>query len=387
MEHPDEEGLDALENQESTSDSENDAVLTPRKRFKKLQSNGLSVAESSMANDGDYITDERTDGLTDLDKMHEYVRTSHGIQLEVVRFQCVPLKASILGRALDLRVLQRITLLDTGPQDAFWSLLVKLTNSDSPIAFKSIHTDNVTFPLLKYLSTYAGLEELFLHERRTKSTENDPRTGVDITSIRKQALRPHLKSLRRVMARNERNESWDFDLKTLHVLAMQAQQLEELALNLKSHVYHSLLQILPAFRSLRALHLIVLRAGDRGGSIPFESLSYSIDILSQCPDLRLKYIAIGERVTDLAGHEKFRLQLKNMMTSGQGGQEENQSKKKGKGKAVESLSVEPDGLSDHEMNDKLAKVEHAQKRLRVIRRFEEVESVRIFWLDLRKGRI
>ena len=70
------------------------------------------------------------------------MRATHGLQLEELTLNLIPLKASIITRALDLSVLRRITLVDVGKQDAFWSLLHRLCASDSiqGIGFDTIHT-------------------------------------------------------------------------------------------------------------------------------------------------------------------------------------------------------------------------------------------------------
>lgn len=328
--------------------------------------------------------------LTNAEKMHDYVRTTHGIQLEELRLHYIPLKASILGKALDLTVLQRITLLETGPQDAFWALLVKLTNSEAPITFKSIHTDNVSLSFLKYLSTFRSLEDLFMHQRKAKNNDNDSEVPVDIASIRKQALRPHVKTLKRVMLRNEANDAWDLENKTLNLLALQANHLEELAVNLKSNVYHNLLQIFPVFRSLRALHLIVLRGSDRTNYfMQMESLAYTIDSLAHCPDLNIKFIAIADNVMQLSGHRQFRKQLKKLMDDRAASEPRDVPDKKGKGKAVDPQPMDIDEGSDNDSDEKLGNIKLPQKwsGVRVARKLNDIKGVKIFSLEHRTGRL
>ena len=245
MDHPDERQSDLGEDQQSISGSDDTEVQTPRKRFKPLEESRDSSARvnggaSSLAS----FKEEKPLKRTNSEEMHDYIRATHGFQLEEFRLHYVPMKASIIGKALDLTVLQRITLLETGPQDAFWTLLVKLTGSDTPIGFKSIHTDNVSSAFLVYLATYEGLEELFMHERKSKNGDIDSEGGVDIESIREEAFRPHLKTLKRLMLRNEKNDSWDVDFKTLHMLAVYGHILQELAINVRLPTHVSVFRCL-----------------------------------------------------------------------------------------------------------------------------------------------
>ena len=388
MDHPDDEDLELIDDHDTLSDNEETENHGPRKRMRPLAQ--LEHSLSNPSQNGRNHTSaqpEESFGETPMDQMYDYVRTTHGIQLETFRLQHVPLKASIVGRALDLQILQHITLLDTGPQDAFWALLVKLTSPEARIALKSIHTDNVSFALLRYLSTFCTLEELFIHERRTKKKDVDPGLQVDVKSIREQALRPHLKCLRRVMIRNERNDSWDMDFKTLHLLGVRARSLTELAISLKTQVYHGLLQILPAFKSLRTLHLIALRGGDRNTSAQMESLAYTVDSMIQCADLKLRYVAIADKITEVSGHALFKEHLRKMI----GGYNEtngpDQPNRKGKGKATEKQPPEVDVASEQDLDRTLAKMQAAQRKLRTIRQFEEVKSVKVFGLVMRTGKL
>ena len=388
MEHPDEDDLD-FDDQQSRSSTDTE-IRSPRKRIKALEvgesSKAMTNGDSSDALPSQSISAVK---LTNTEKMHDYVRTTHGIQLEELRLQYIPMKASILGKALDLTVLQRITLLETGPQDAFWALLVKLTSSEAPIAFKSIHTDNVSLSFLKYLSTFKGLEDLFMHQRKSKN-DNDADVPVDIASIRKQALRPHVPTLKRVMLRNEANDAWDIENKTLSLLALQANHLEELAVNLKSTVYHSLLQIFPVFRSLRALHLIVLRGSDRANYfMQMESLAYTIDSLAHCPDLNIRFIAIGDNVMQLSGHKQFRNQLRKLIDDRTVAPEPQVSDKKGKGKAVDPGPMDVDEGSDIDSDDKLGNIQLPQKwsGIRIARKLNDIKGIKVFSLEHRTGKL
>ena len=246
MEHPDEDTTDHDEDQEIIAGSEgSEDTATPRKRAKV----GL-VEIGSSSNTADQepnapAENNSTSGMSSDEAMQAYIRATHGLQLEEFSLEWVPLKASIAARALDLSVLKRLTLLEVGPQDAFWTLLVRLQSATQITSFKSIHTDNVSLPFVKFLATFEGLEELFMLERNKKqAAESELESTVAISTIRKGILRKHMPTLQRLSMRNERNEQWDVDPKTLRCLALKGTNLRELAfsLSLKTYVSYPMLQ-------------------------------------------------------------------------------------------------------------------------------------------------
>lgn len=241
MEHPDEDMSDPGEDQEVLPGADETESPTPRKRFKLKASEPSSPAKENHSDSSSPGTSANDRGFGNgaqsaTEAMQDYIRATHGLPLEEIRLHWIPLKASIVGRALDLTVLRRITLLDVGPQDTFWALLVRLTNSDSQIAFKSIHTDHVTVAFTKYLATFTGLEELFIHERNTRN-DSESELAVDISKLRKVALSGHVSTLKRLMIRNERDDTWDIDTKMLQFLAVKARNLVELACSMKMQTY------------------------------------------------------------------------------------------------------------------------------------------------------
>ena len=248
MIHPDEDTTDLGEDQEIVAEAEEVEIATPRKKAKignmeeGSSSNAASNESSSLAN-VDTVPEPESkvlDPISPDEAMQAYIRATHGLHLEALSLEWVPLKASIVARALDLSVLKRVTLLEVGSQDAFWTLLIRLQGSSTTeIAFKSIHTDNVSLPFVKFLATFEGLEQLFMHERGGKQ-EADAGAApvVNITVIRKMALQKHMSTLKRLVIRNERNDAWDVDTKTLQFLAYKGAGLIELAcsLNMKTYV-------------------------------------------------------------------------------------------------------------------------------------------------------
>ncbi len=166
--------------------------------------------------------------------IQEYVRLHHGIPLEKLSIYLIPVKPSTLFRAIDFSALKSITLLNVGPQRALWAALAKLQKW-YPLQLKSIYVDNVTPSFLVFLNGLeSGLEDLFLLERasRTKVEPFAPKTTVGIEDIRKQALTKHMKTLKRLMIRNDDDTTWAFSKECVRLLTSQGDRLRELVIAL-----------------------------------------------------------------------------------------------------------------------------------------------------------
>ena len=242
MVHPDEDTADLGEDQEMIAEPEEGEVTTPRKRAKigEVEVGGTSIAaeKEPVSPPADVAAEPMSKPTSPDEAMHSYIRATHGLHLEELSLEWVPLKASIVARALDLSVLKHLTLLEVGPQDAFWTLLARLQGSSAEIGFRNIHTDNVSLPFLKFLATFEGLEGLYMHERASKQdAESGGPQAVNITFIRKMALQKHISTLKRLMIKNDRNDSWDVDVKTLQFLAYRGAGLVELAISLNMKTY------------------------------------------------------------------------------------------------------------------------------------------------------
>ena len=281
MDHPDESTVDneadeEMGDDEDGDDSANDknkaeasSILSPRKRarFGTMSSpSPLHFGESSRVHrspqsikgkgKGKEIeaTAQLIEGPPDTYKtkeeaMQDYVRATHGLQLEEFTLWLVPLKGSIVARALDLRVLKRITLLEVGNQAAFWNLLQRLGSSIPEIGFNSIHTDDASHSFLSFLSTTSqGVSELYLHKRKKQNSEPDfTANPVNIASILQDGLRKHLKTLTHLMLRNDNDDSWDLDERTVRFLSLKGSGLVELAVSmrLKTVVCHLIRSVRP----------------------------------------------------------------------------------------------------------------------------------------------
>lgn len=139
----------------------------------------------------------------------------------------------------------------------------------------------------------------------------------------------------------------------------------------------------PGFRTLHALHLITLRQADRNPIWQIESLNFAVDSLSHCPGVKLKYIAIGDQVSSLETRpELFKKHLKTII-------ERRRGDKKGKGKAVDTDGTPEivEEVSDRELDDVLAEVAAGEKKLRFTTTFDNAKDVRMFWREIRTGKL
>lgn len=167
--------------------------------------------------------------------MSEYVRTTRGLTLRSLYIYLIPIKTSVLSRAVDLHVLERISLLNVGPQAPLWNYLAK-ENKVSPLPLCKIHTDNVTVHFLKFVNQLENLVELFILERSTKSSEYSfaPKTTVTNDNIRHYVLKKHASSLMRLVIKNENDYTWDANVKFMELLCRQGKKLTELGISFAS---------------------------------------------------------------------------------------------------------------------------------------------------------
>lgn len=245
MEHPDEDTIDVGSDQEIIVEPD-ERDTSPRKRARFAAAEPISPAnlqesaEQGKSSSADHDRNIHDNALTPSagkssdEEMRDYILANHGLQLEELSLYLIPLKASILARGLDLNVLRRLTLLNVGSQDPFWLLLARLQNPAGQISFKSIHTDNVSLPFLEFLRTFEGLDELFLLERNTKGDADAGsfKSVVNITTIRKFALRKHIGTLKRLLIRNDNDDTWDLDAHTIRFLSGKGASIIEMAISL-----------------------------------------------------------------------------------------------------------------------------------------------------------
>ncbi len=257
----------------------------------------------------------------DKQAMTQYVRLTRGLQLKTLAIYLIPIRASILSKAVDLRCLKRVTLLNVGPQAAFWKHMTKL-NEEEPLPLNKIHSDNVTMEFLKLVEALPKVTELFLLERSSKNQESSfaPKTSVTAQQIRKTALSKHWNTLRRLVIKNENDYSWDCNERFLEILCRRGNMLEELGISFSSkgvvcllHSFlcyprlfltfkhhlrqalitlkHHLLQSLHGMATLKALHILAFRNDDTCHWVLREVRKFIVDIVSQHPEMKLEWIA------------------------------------------------------------------------------------------------
>lgn len=173
--------------------------------------------------------------------MKEYIRSTRKLALRSFSLYLIPIKASIIHRAIDLHVLHRITLLNVGPQAPLWRQMLVMQRS-SPLNLQCVYTDDVSIDFLVFVRELNSLTEAFLLERSRKSKINlDEAPSVGIESIRKYLLKKHMRSLKRLMIKNEndKNENdndyhyrWDINEKAMSLITKKGNNLTELAIGL-----------------------------------------------------------------------------------------------------------------------------------------------------------
>jgi hypothetical protein len=211
-----------------------EAEASYRKAASRVSELGEKVEETKEHID-DLEAAEYRKQNSEATKMSDYVRSTRGLTLSCLAIYLIPIKASILSRAIDTAVLQDITLLNVGNQTPFWTAVAK-ENQACPIPLKRIYTDNVTIQFLALVNQLERVEELLLLERaRDERTQKQrvepttPKTTVTFEQIRKIALKKHARTLKALMIRNDSTEEWDLDVKGAILLCQRAKALEELA--------------------------------------------------------------------------------------------------------------------------------------------------------------
>jgi hypothetical protein len=169
--------------------------------------------------------------------MDDYIRDTRGFSLETLSIHLIPVKASVLSRAMDLSCIKNLTLLNVGNQAPIWSLLVK-ENKVRPLALRSVFTDNVSTAFLNCMSQLDELHELFLLERGSKHRPESfaPKSTVTMDQIRRLVLKKHMPTLKRLMIKDESSGSkWDANQKAMILICNAGAQLEELAVSMNIH--------------------------------------------------------------------------------------------------------------------------------------------------------
>ncbi|KAM0563639.1 hypothetical protein ACHAPJ_001365 [Fusarium lateritium] len=318
----------------------------------------------------------------------EYLRDTRGIALETLGIHLIPVKASVLSRAIDLKCIKSLTLLNVGNQGPIWTLLSK-ENKVSPLALRNVFTDNVSTAFLNCMSQLEELHDLFLLERSAKHKPESfaPRTTVTIDQIRRLVLKKHMHTLKRLMIKDESNSSgWDANQKAMILICNRGVQLEELALSMNIHAVHAFMQYFAGLINLRAINILRFRNNDTCIWVMREILNFIVDNLSHHPELKLEWIAMEDDRLDRV--------IRPTDTPEEG------EKRRGKGKEKatvnhhhndSNLPVLPSWGSDSESEEDDDDASNCGKRLRLktvgVLQFYEVWGVKIFDKEIRSGRL
>ncbi|KAL8778159.1 MAG: hypothetical protein Q9213_007548 [Squamulea squamosa] len=404
MTHPDPDPSEVVADQEIISDEEDESngsagvdLPSPRKRGRfEVSTEAVDADQPNSSNSQENGAASPVDANLKKEQspeeaMQMWIRERHGYQLEEIKLYWIPMRAGILSRALDLAVLKRISLLNCGSQDGFWMILAGFQSRQGTIGLKTIHTDNVSKSFLKFLKTFGGLTELFMHER-TKKSDTDSMSSqakVSITEIRQLALRKHLKTLERLMIKNEMDSSWDLDSITIMLLSNKGSNLVELAISLGAKQFHHMMQNLSALKNLQALHLLAVRGANSGGLSHLEYLNSIVDNLSHQPlSMRIKYLSVDNILSHI--HRRPITMSRRFKQAKLKRQQEKSSAQKGKGKAkatdtspdfASDASSETDFREDKELHDMYA----LKVKASMLNDPKEVEHIKIFRHEFRAG--
>lgn len=165
-------------------------------------------------------------------RVTEYARGTRGISLESLAIHLIPTKARVLSKAVNLRTLKKLTLLNVGPQASIWTIMVN-ENKQEPLPLRKVFTDNVCPSFLNLVSQLESVEEVLMLERgpRYKPESFAPKTSVKIEQIRRAILRRHMENIKVLMIKNEADTSWDVDDKTMRLICGRGRNLKELVMS------------------------------------------------------------------------------------------------------------------------------------------------------------
>jgi hypothetical protein len=293
-------------------------------------------------------------------RMSEYVRTTRGLTLHTLAIYLIPIRASVLTKAIDIHVLRDITLLDVGPQHAFWVLAAK-ENKVSPLPLRKIYTDNVSMQFMILVNQLDRIDELILLERKQNALleSSTPKTMITMEQIRRIVLKKHASTLKVLMLRNDDSLDWDLNIKSTILLCQRAKQLEELAVKFGTrtmvclghpsslswcsrltNIQHTLLQFMPGLTNLRALHTLQFRHEDSCVWVMREFRKFTVDTVSHNPDMKLEYLALEDMVERLVRRTPKKVDKKGKGKEKAGA---------GKGKSLAELALLQNGIPQNHL--------------------------------------
>ncbi|WEW54863.1 hypothetical protein PRK78_000289 [Emydomyces testavorans] len=315
MEHPDalSEGEDQefIEHEETEAQGSvpnwpvDEAIIFPSLReglVPKISAKGkepIRGSQTPISNTSEEFKNDDQPSFGDMSgeqAIQEYIRLSHGIALESLSIQLIPLKTSVICRAVNVWSLKHISLINVGPQRTFWAMLTQL-NKSNPLQLASIHTDDVTHTLLAFIGSLDFVDELFLSERHTSSRTDGsaPKPAVNIEEIRGMMLAKHIKHLKRLMLRNDVDSSWNLNRQTTKLITRSGSELVELMVAVDSANFHLMMHYIQHLRSLVALHILFFNS-EYCAALLREIRLCAIDNIIHFPSLKVQYVAVSHMV-------------------------------------------------------------------------------------------
>ncbi|KAI2606694.1 hypothetical protein GGR54DRAFT_412669 [Hypoxylon sp. NC1633] len=225
----------------------------------------------------------------------QYLRETRGIGLHSLSLHLIPIKASVLSKAVDLHTLERITLLNVGEQRKFWTMMM-MENKQKRLPLRKVFTDDVCLQFLQLVSELDCVTEVLLLQRSPKYNPQSfaPRPTTTIGQIRKMILKKHMGSIQRLMIKNQADDSWDIDDRAMRIICGKGHELQELAVIMGMQEIHTLIQNIHLVPNLRALQIITFRSEDTCLSVMRETRRFIVDALSHCVGPKLEWLAMGE---------------------------------------------------------------------------------------------
>lgn len=228
-------------------------------------------------------------------KETRYTLNTRGIGLHSLSIHLVPIKPSVLAKAIDLHSLKQITLLNVGEQRRFWTIMMK-ENKLKPLSLRKVFTDDVCLQFLQLVSELDQVEEVFMLQRSLKHKPESlaPKPETTIAQIRKFVLKKHLPTLKGLMIKNEADNSWDVDWKIVELICRRGKALEELAVTMGMRAIHEFIRNMACLGNLRALQIVSFRTDDTCVSVIRETRRFIVDAISHHPHMKLEWLAIGD---------------------------------------------------------------------------------------------
>lgn len=275
---------------------------------------------------------------------HGLFDTAWKLKLEILEIEKVTLSSPVLGRAIDFRVLNSLTLLQCGDSAALWSILMReypprkplvvsitapnlrsppqqtqlrrkpsseslSSNPEYQLSLKRIHTDAVSKDLVTFIKTTLApnsLEWMFLQDN-----SSNPST-VSLDTIYRGPLRRHRASLTKAMidsaygpatsrSRSAAAKKWMFNREVLtFVTSGKMSRLRELAMAVEYKDWHFFLQKLPNIPHLRSLYVPHIADHPYGSSLNYKEFAMgAVDTVALRPEIQLCYLGIRNKCFEI----------------------------------------------------------------------------------------